>query len=117
PLTELGRLYQKQGRTAEAEATLRQALALQQQALGAEHEGLGPRLHALVRFYRAERRYTEAERYQRRHLAVSENSPNRDASTRAGDLADLAELCLLQDKSAEAEQILQQALAFQEPDR
>ena len=69
PLSELGKLYQRQGRAAEAETVLLQALALQERALGGEDESLGSRLQALVNFYRQERRYAEAENHHRRHLA------------------------------------------------
>ncbi len=66
-LNSLARLYDTQGRYAEAEPLYKRALVVRETALGPEHPDVAQSLYSLAELYRAQGRYEDAERLLREH--------------------------------------------------
>ena len=73
-LNNLARLYQSQGRYAEAEPLFRRSLAIREKALGPEHPDVGTALNNLAVLYYSQGRYAEAEPLSKRSLAITEKA-------------------------------------------
>lgn len=67
-MTNLGTLYQEEGKSAEADALLTKALVLDRRVLGSEHVATGTCLTALAKLRLAQDRYVEAESLLRESL-------------------------------------------------
>ncbi|CCI18743.1 hypothetical protein MICAF_4360005 [Microcystis aeruginosa PCC 9807] len=80
-LNNLAKLYQSQGRYAEAEPLHLQALELRKRLLGENHPSVAISLNNLAKLYDSQGRYTEAEPLFLQALAIAEqalgeNHPN-----------------------------------------
>ncbi|MCA2621865.1 MULTISPECIES: tetratricopeptide repeat protein [unclassified Microcystis] len=80
-LNNLAKLYQSQGRYAEAEPLYLQALELRKRLLGENHPDVSSSLNGLAKLYNSQGKYEEAEPLYLQALAIAEqalgeNHPN-----------------------------------------
>jgi tetratricopeptide (TPR) repeat protein len=96
-LNNLARLYEAQGRYADAEPLYRRSLQIREKALGAAHPDVGASLNGLAGLYRAQGRYAEAE----------------PLFTNSGSRGDISDIVRRQTESGEREngQIVQRCAA------
>jgi tetratricopeptide (TPR) repeat protein len=73
-LSNLGKLYQVQGRATEAEPLLKRALAIYEKARGSDHPSVAAALDDLAAVYQAQGRTTEAERLSMHSRALRESA-------------------------------------------
>ncbi len=71
-LNDLARLYESQGRYAEAEPLYKRSLAIREKALGPDHPDVAAMLNDLAVLYASQGRYAEAEPLYKRSLAIRE---------------------------------------------
>ena len=88
----IARLYQAQGRYAEAEPLFKRALAVWEKALGPEHPRVADSLNTLALFHFAQSRYAEAEPLYERSLAIMEEALGAEHPQVAISLHNLADL-------------------------
>src|SRR5262249_55667735 len=124
PLSNLGALYEKQGRYAESEPLYKRSLAIREKALGPDHPDVAVILTSLAELYYAQGKYAEAEQLFKRALPIHENAPGPNAPDLAidlnklahagvvGILNNLAALYTKQGKYGEAESQYKRALAI-----
>ena len=73
-LSNLGSLYHKKGRYADAELLHKRALAFREKALGPEHPDVATSLNNLAALYVDQGRYADAEPLYKRSLAIKERA-------------------------------------------
>lgn len=121
-LNNQGLLYQEQGRNAPARKAYEESLAIYEELVKeGELEKDDPYLSAplfnLARLYRKQENYVEAERLQKRSLAIDEKDPGKDHPDYALSLDGLATIYRDQggqNRYAEAERLYKQALDIYE---
>jgi tetratricopeptide (TPR) repeat protein len=90
-LNNLGELYRRQGRSAEAERYFTQALALKESQLGEEHPDVATSLNNLARLYVTQGRDFEAVPLLERSLAIQEKTLDDEHPALAPTLTLLAQ--------------------------
>jgi tetratricopeptide (TPR) repeat protein/CHAT domain-containing protein len=110
----LARLYQDQGRYAEAEPFYRRSLTIRERALGRQHSDVGVSLNNLAELYRNQGRYAEAEPLYQRSLTIIEKVRGPEHPDVGTLLDNLAELYRNQGRYAEAEPLYQRSLTISE---
>jgi tetratricopeptide (TPR) repeat protein len=104
-LSNLARLYQAQGRFAEAEALYNRALAIAESEHGPDHVDTGVGLSNLAALYSAQKRFAEAEPLFQRALAIMEKAMGRDHPSVATILTNYATMLRKADRVGEAEHL------------
>jgi tetratricopeptide (TPR) repeat protein len=110
----LGLIYVKLKKNAEAEPLFRRALEIVEKALGPDDPRVATALNALSSLYFIQHRYREAEPFYKRLLAVREKSLGPDHPDVAETLYFLGGLYDFQDRDAEAEPLFRRSLAIRE---
>ncbi len=113
-LYNLGQIYVKLKKDAEAEPLFKRALEISEKTLGPDDPRVATALDGLSRLYFIQRRYQEAEPLYRRLLAVLEKSLGPDHPDVAETLYFLGGIYYFQDREAEAEPLLKRSLASRE---
>lgn len=102
-LNNLALLYERQGRLAEAEATLRRTLSLYERESGKNSEGAAMALLNLGAVLTKQKRFPEAEPALKRSLAIRENLLGPDHPLVVDSLDGLAEFYRATSNTAEAD--------------
>jgi CHAT domain-containing protein/tetratricopeptide (TPR) repeat protein len=113
-LNNLGFLYLKQGRYADAEPLYKRSLAIWEKALGPSHPNVATALNHLGNLYTTQGRYADAEPLLKRALAIDEKALGPNHSAVAANLNSLAYLYSAQGRAADAEPLLKQSLTIRE---
>jgi tetratricopeptide (TPR) repeat protein len=110
-LINLGYLYQRQGRYAEAEPLIQRSMAIWQKALGPEHPQLALSFHSLAELYREQLRYGEAELLHMRALSIREKTLGPAHWGAIQSLTQLAELYSNQHRTDKEQRVLEEILS------
>jgi CHAT domain-containing protein/Tfp pilus assembly protein PilF len=113
-LNGLGRVYEHQGRYADAEAMQQRALGIVENYAGSDQIVVSDALEDLGNAYFGEGRYTEAEQYYKRTLAIRENAPGGGYTGVPQTLNLLANVYMRTGHFPEAEAQMKRALDLQE---
>jgi tetratricopeptide (TPR) repeat protein len=113
-LYNLGLVYIKQHKDAEAEPLFKRALAITEKALGPDDARVATILEALSSLYFIQGQYPEAEPLYKRLLAVREKTLGPDHPDVAETLFNLGGLYYFQDRYEEGEPLLKRSLAINE---
>jgi tetratricopeptide (TPR) repeat protein len=113
-LNGLGRVYEHQGRYAEAETVQKRALSLVESSPDSDQMVVSYALEDLGNAYFGEGRYAEAEDYYQRALAIREKAPGGDRTAIAQTLNLISNVYMRTGRFAEAETLLKRAVDIQE---
>jgi CHAT domain-containing protein/Tfp pilus assembly protein PilF len=113
-LNNLAKVYEEQGKYADAEGLHKRALAIKEKALGKDHPDVANSLNNLAVVYRAQGKYADAEGFYKRALAIREKALGADHPDVARTLNNLANVYWAQGKYADAEGFYKRALAITE---
>ena len=114
PLNTLAQVYQRQGRTDEAEALYKRNLAIREEALGPDDREVGGALNNLAGLYSEQGRYAEAEPMYRRSLGIFEKKLGPEHPHVGAALHNLARLLQDQGRYAEVEPMYRRSLGIVE---
>jgi tetratricopeptide (TPR) repeat protein len=113
-LNNLARLYETQGRYADAVPLYKRSLAIFEKALGPDHPDVAQALNNLAVIYVDQGRYADAEPLYKRSLAIIEKALGPNHPEVAQSLNNLAGLYEGQGRYADAETLLKRSLAIGE---
>jgi CHAT domain-containing protein/Flp pilus assembly protein TadD len=113
-LNGLGRVYEHQGRYAEAEAVQKRALSVVESSPDSDQMVVSYALEDLGNAYFGEGRYAEAEDYYKRTLAIREKAPGGDRTAVSQTLNLLSNVYMRTGRFDEAEALLKRAVDIQE---
>jgi tetratricopeptide (TPR) repeat protein len=113
-LDDRARLYQREGRYADAEPLYQRSLAIREKVLGPDHPDVATSLNNLAGLYQSERRYDDAEPLYQRSLAIREKVLGPDHPDVATSLNNLARLYRIESRYADAMPLYQRELAIRE---
>jgi tetratricopeptide (TPR) repeat protein len=113
-LNGLGRVYEHQGRYAEAETVQKRALSLVENSPDSDQMVVSYALEDLGNAYFGEGRYAEAEDYYQRALAIREKAPGGDRTAVTQTLNLISNVYMRTGRFAEAETLLKRAVDIQE---
>ncbi len=113
-LTRIARLYQEQGRYAEAEPLYVRALAIAKKQLGSNHSDIAASMNNLAGLYKDIGRYQEAELLYVEALAITEEELSTNHPNTSTSLNNLAGLYKDIGRYQEAEPLYLRALAIRE---
>jgi len=113
-LYNLGLVYIKQHKDAEAEPLFKRALAITEKAFGPDDPRVATILEALSSLYLMQGQYPEAEPLYKRLLAVREKTLGPDHPDVAETLFNLGGLYYFQDRYEEGEPLFKRSLAIRE---
>ncbi len=113
-LNGLGRIYEHEGRYAEAETVQKRALGIVESSPEADQMVVSYALEDLGNAYYGEGRYREAEDYYKRTLAIREKAPGGDRTAVSQTLNLLGNVYMRTGRFAEAETGLKRAIDIQE---
>jgi tetratricopeptide (TPR) repeat protein len=113
-LNGLGRVYEHQGRYAEAETVQKRALSLVESSPESDQMVVSYALEDLGNAYFGEGRYAEAEDYYQRALAIREKAPGGDRTAVTQTLNLISNVYMRTGRFAEAETLLKRAVDIQE---
>jgi CHAT domain-containing protein/Tfp pilus assembly protein PilF len=113
-LTDLGLLYTRLARYAQAEPLYKRALAINEAKLGPDHLSTAASLNNLALLYHATSRYAEAEPLYKRALAIRKAKLGPDHADTGQALNNLGGMYETVGRYAEAEPMLRSALAIRE---
>lgn len=113
-LNNLARLYQDQGKFAEAEPLYQRTLAIAEKAQGPEHPDVAASLNNLAWLYHDRGKFAEIEPLYGRALAILEKALGPEHADVGQSLNNLAGLYSSQGKYADAEPLYRRALAILE---
>ena len=111
-LSNLGMLYQAQGKLEAAEPLCREALALRRQALPAGHPDIAKSLNNLATLYQGQGKFDAAEPLYQEALAMRSQALTDGHQSIATNLSNLAVLYQAQGKLDAAEPLCREALAL-----
>ena len=113
-ISNLGSLYEVQGKYAKAKALHQRALQITEQTFGPDHAQTALILNNLALAYKGLGEYKQAESLYQRALKITENSLGREHPDLIKRLNNLALLYLNQKEYAQAESLFQRALRITE---
>ena len=113
-MTDLGLLYDYQGKPDQARRLYQSVLSLLEQAFGTDHLTMAPTLNNLGILYSEQGEYEQAEPLLQRTFTILEQALGPDHSDVAFSLHNLGSLYRTQGKYAQAEPFYQRALAIRE---
>jgi tetratricopeptide (TPR) repeat protein len=113
-LNGLGRVYEHEGRYAEAESVQKRALKIVESSPSSDQTVVSYALEDLGNAYFGEGRYREAEDYYNRTLAIREKAPGRERTAVSQTLNLLANVYMRTGRFTDAETALKRALDIQE---
>jgi CHAT domain-containing protein/tetratricopeptide (TPR) repeat protein len=111
-LLSLGRLYDQQGRHADAEALYSRAIAIEEKGQSKDGERTGVLLDALGRNYMRRGLYPQAEAALKRSVEITEKRSGKDSIQTAIALNSLANLYREQGRYTDAEAVMLRSLAL-----
>ena len=91
-LNNLAKLYESQGKYAEAVPLCKRSLAIHEKVLGPDHPDTATSLNSLAKLYESQGKYAEAEPLLKRSLAIHETALGPDHPSTATILNNLARL-------------------------
>jgi CHAT domain-containing protein/tetratricopeptide (TPR) repeat protein len=113
-LSTLAKVYQFQGKYADAEGLYKRALAIWEAKLGKDHPNVTATLNNLGTTYQLQGKYADAARLFQRALAIWEAKLGKDHPLVADALINLGSVYDSQGKYADAEELFRRALAIEE---
>jgi CHAT domain-containing protein/lipopolysaccharide biosynthesis regulator YciM len=113
-LNGLGRVYEHEGRYAEAETFQKRALSVVESSPDSDQMVVSYALEDLGNAYFGEGRYAEAEDYYKRTLAIREKAPGGDRGAVSQTLNLISNVYTRTGRFAEAEPLLKRAVDIQE---
>jgi Tfp pilus assembly protein PilF len=118
PLLELARLYQREKKYADSEATIKSAMALQSAARGTDDPSLARSSVQLAELYHEQEKNPEAEAQYRRAIALADSDQTGIVSHELpAYLAEFAFFLRKENRNEEAEKLLQRAREITEKRR